>query len=66
LADDASTAYRACLLFQKEAVVIAEQLTPRSQTQYKQEYLSDLFTADTIYGVGTMRPEAGVALIVPA
>jgi hypothetical protein len=61
-----STAYRACLLFQKEAVVIAEQLTPRSQTQYKQEYLSDLFTADTIYGVGTMRPEAGVALIVPA
>lgn len=61
-----STAYRACLLFQKEAVVIAEQLMPRTQTQYKQEYLSDLFTADTIYGVGTMRPEAGVAIIVPA
>ncbi len=65
-AADASTNYRACLLFQKEAVVLAEQLAPRTQTQYKQEYLSDLFTADTIYGVGTMRPEAGVALIVPA
>jgi N4-gp56 family major capsid protein len=65
-AADASTNYRAALLFQKEAVVMAEQLSPRTQTQYKQEYLSDLFTADTIYGVGTMRPEAGVAIIVPA
>lgn len=61
-----TTPYRACLMFQKEAVVMAEQLSPRSQTQYKQEYLADLFTADTIYGVGTMRPEAGVALIVPS
>lgn len=60
-----STAYRACLLLQKEAVVLAEQLRPRTQTQYKQEFLADLFTADTLYGVGTMRPEAGVALIVP-
>ncbi len=60
-----STPYRACLLFQKEAVVMAEQLTPRSQTQYKQEFLADLFTADQIYGLGTMRPEAGVALMVP-
>lgn len=60
-----STAYRACLLSQKEACVLAEQLRPRTQTQYKQEFLSDLFTADTLYGVGLMRPEAGVALIVP-
>ena len=66
LAANSSTAYRAVLLFQKEAVVMAEQLSPRTQTQYKQEYLSDLFTADTIYGVGTMRPEAGAAIIVPA
>ena len=61
-----STEYRACLLFQKEAVVHAEQLAPRTQTQYKQEFLSDLFTADILYGNGTMRPEAGLALIVPA
>jgi hypothetical protein len=60
-----STNYRACLLFQKEAVVLAEQLRPRVQTQYKQEFLADLFTADQLYGVGLMRPEAGVALIVP-
>ena len=66
VADDTTTNYRACLLLQKEAVVHAEQLAPRSQTQYKQEFLADLFTADMLYGNGTMRPEAGLALIVPA
>jgi len=60
-----STSYRACLLFQKEAIVLAEQLAVRTQTQYKQEFLANLFTADQIYGRGTMRPEAGIALIVP-
>jgi N4-gp56 family major capsid protein len=60
-----STAYRAALLFQKDAVVIAEQITPRTQTQPKLEFLADLFVADVLYGVGTPRPENGVALIVP-
>jgi hypothetical protein len=60
------TSYRACLLFQKEAVVVAEQLAPRAQSQYKLEFLADLMTVDTIYGLGTPRPEAGVALMVPA
>jgi len=60
------TSYRACLLFQKEAVVVAEQLAPRAQSQYKLEFLADLMTVDTIYGIGTPRPEAGVALMVPA
>jgi hypothetical protein len=60
------TSYRACLLVQREAMVVAEQLAPRTQTQYKQEFLADLFTADTIYGLGTPRPEAGVVLMVPA
>lgn len=60
------TSYRACLLFQKEVSLLAEQLSPRSQSQYKQEFLSDLFTVDTIYGLGTPRPEAGVVLMVPA
>ncbi len=60
-----SVSYRACLLLQKEAIVLAEQLAPRTQTQYKQEFLADLFTADQIYGFGLMRPEAGIALIVP-
>lgn len=60
------TSYRACLLFQKEVSVLAEQLAPRTQSQYKQEFLADLFTVDTIYGLGTPRPEAGVVLMVPA
>lgn len=60
------TSYRPCLLFQREAMVLAEQLAPRAQSQYKQEFLADLFTVDTIYGLGVPRPEAGVALMVPA
>ena len=34
-----------------------------TQTQYKQEYLSDLLTADTLYGVAEYRDEAGFAFI---
>lgn len=58
--------YRQALMFQKEAVVFAEQLAPRAQSQYKLEFLADLFTVDTIYGLGTPRPEAGISVIVPA
>ena len=61
-----ATAYRQALFFQKEAVVMAEQLAPRAQSQYKQEFLADLFTVDTIYGLGVPRPENGISLIVPA
>ena len=61
----ASTAdTRGCLFFHKDALVMAEQLAVRSQTQYKQEYLSTLFTSDTLYGVETYRPEAGFILAV--
>ena len=54
------------LLLHKDALVFAEQVGVRSQTQYKQEYLGDLFTADTIYGVGELRNDAGVAFAVPS
>jgi len=47
-------------------MVFAEQVGVRTQTQYKQEYLGDLFTADTIYGTGELRNDAGVAFVVPA
>jgi len=57
---------RAALFFQKESLLFIEQLAPRTQTQYKQEWLSDLFTADLIFGGGVLRPEAGIAIIVPA
>ena len=55
---------RGCLFFHKDALVMAEQLAVRSQTQYKQEYLSTLYTADTLYGIQTYRPEAGFILSV--
>jgi hypothetical protein len=57
---------RVGLLMHKDALVLAEQVGVRSQTQYKQEYLGDLFTADTIYGVAELRDDAGVAFVVPA
>ena len=56
---------RAGMLLHRDALVLAEQLSVRSQTQYKQEYLGDLFTSDTIYGVAELRNDAGVAFVVP-
>ena len=61
-----SSGIRAGLFFQKDAIVMAEQQGVRSQTQYKQEYLSTLYTADTLYGVEVYRPEAGFVLALPA
>jgi len=54
------------VLLHRDALVLAEQVGVRTQTQYKQEYLGDLFTADTIYGIGELRDNAGVAFKVPA
>ena len=56
---------RVGVLMHKDAFVLAEQVGVRSQTQYKQEYLGDLFTSDTIYGVAELRNDAGVAFVVP-
>ena len=58
------TGIRAATMFHKDTFVHAEQAGVRSQTQYKQEFLSDLFTSDTIYGVQTMRADAGFNLMV--
>ena len=57
-------AIKAAILFHKDSMVLAEQMAVRSQTQYKQEYLSTLYTADTLFGVKTVRPEAGFVLAV--
>jgi N4-gp56 family major capsid protein len=65
-AADTSTTHRVGLMLHKDAIVHAEQLGVRSQTQYKQEYLGDLFTSDTIYGVAELRNDAGVAFVVPS
>ncbi len=64
--DDTSTVVKSCLLLHRSALGYVEQMAVRSQTQYMQEYLSDLFTADTIYGVGELRNDAGMAIIVPS
>jgi len=56
---------RGAILGHKDAMVLAEQVGVRSQTQYKQEYLANLFTSDTIYGTGVLRPESGIVLAIP-
>ena len=65
-ANSVGDAVKAALLFHTDTMVFAEQLGVRSQTQYKQEYLSTLYTADTLFGVKTVRPEAGFVLAVNA
>ena len=63
--DGSDTNPRVCLLAHPEAFVLVEQLGVRVQTQYKQEYLGTLLTADTLYGVGELRDTSAVALIIP-
>lgn len=65
--------YRVGVLMHRSALVFVEQMGVRMQTQYKQEYLADLMTADTIYGVGRLRDgnvtnssTAGLAFVVAA
>ena len=61
-----SSTNRVGVMLHKDALVLAEQMGVRSQTQYKQEWLGDLFTADTIYGVAELRDNAGVSILVPS
>jgi hypothetical protein len=53
-------------LFHRDAFTLVEQMGVRSQTQYKQEYLADLLTSDTLYGTKTVRPDSAVGFVVPA
>jgi N4-gp56 family major capsid protein len=66
---------RVCLMGHRDSMVLVEQIGIRSQIQYKQDYLSTLFTSDTLYGVAGLRLAASVgaaksaslfALVVPA
>ena len=57
---------KAAIIGHKDAMVLAEQMGVRSQTQYKQEYLSNLFTSDTLYGTQVLRPESALVVAVPA
>ena len=70
-----TNAARVCLMGHRDSMVLVEQMGIRSQVQYKQDYLSTLFTSDTLYGVAGLRNAASVgaaksaslfALVVPA
>ena len=61
---DNGSGEKPCLLFHTDALVIAEQMAVRTQTQYKQEYLADLMTADTLYGEDVYREDSGVVIYV--
>ena len=63
-ANSAGGDVRGSIFAHKDTMVLAEQLGVRTQSQYKQEWLGDLMTADTIYGVQVMRPESGFVLAV--
>lgn len=57
---------RAVLIGHRDFCVFVSQLKPRVQTQYKQEYLATLMTADMIYGVSELRDNGATVLMVPA
>jgi hypothetical protein len=67
------TSYRPVLAFQRDSLVLAEQMTPRVQEQYKLEALGNLVVADSLFGVQTIRGDVTGedgrgcrAIIVPA
>ena len=55
---------RGCMFFHKDTIIHAEQLAVRSQTQYQLEFLSTLYTADTLYGLEVYRPESGFVMAI--
>jgi N4-gp56 family major capsid protein len=61
-----TTATRIALMGHRDSAVLVEQMGVRSQTQYKQEWLSTLYTADTLYGVSELRDGSAFALAIPA
>jgi N4-gp56 family major capsid protein len=60
-----ATTAKVGLLSHRDAIVLANVLGPRVQTQYKQEYLATLLTADTIFGVAEAYDKGGVAMVMP-
>lgn len=65
-ADAATDGDRICLLAHKDFAVLVEQMGVRTQTQYKQEYLGTLFTADVLFGADELRDGSAVCLAVPS
>ena len=65
-ADAATDGDRICLLAHNDFAVLVEQMGVRTQTQYKQEWLANLFTADVLFGAEELRDGSAIALAVPA
>lgn len=65
-ADAATDGDRICLLAHKDFAVLVEQMGVRTQSQYKQEYLGTLFTADVLFGADELRDGSAVCLAVPS
>lgn len=61
-ATDAATNYRQVIYFHKSAIILASQIKPRVQSQYKVEFLSDALVADVAFGAKVVRTEDNVAL----
>ena len=61
-----STATRIALMGHRDFAVFVEQKGVRTQSQYKQEFLGTLLTADTLFGAAELRDYSAVALAVPA
>lgn len=61
-----ATTARIGVIAHKDALVLAEVQGPRVQTQYKQEYLATLLTADTIFGYGSPYTTGGIAIAMPS
>jgi len=62
---DTATSVKIGLLAHKDALVLADVLAARVQTQYKQEFLATLLTADTIFGVAEAYDKGGVPIAMP-
>lgn len=54
------------LMFQRDGLLLVEQMGVRTQTQYKQEWLADLFTADMIYATAGLRGTSIIPIVAPA
>lgn len=50
------------ILFHKEAIALALQQAPRTQSQYILEYIGNLVVVDVIYGFSAIRPTFGVEI----
>ena len=64
-APTSATTAKVGLLAHRDALILADVLGPRVQTQYKQEYLATLLTADTIFGVAEAYDKGGIAMVMP-